>query len=621
MIDRERVRAVIEDVLRPGNFYVRPDLPLFWKAFHDEEISWEIFRGRLLDPAHTRQRKRFLSLSVCQTDGSEPLLSVKLDEQASQIHVVRAILSFAWEGYDAGNNVIESRETTKWVRELVGTVDLSECADPHDLRAELGDLLTAAVKGTSRLPLTSVEAPLPAFTLGQLAYVGPGPQIQQGVHLACRTDWGALLNVPDLSLEMLLRTISPDQAVTAARRLAATFSAPALAREFQSRFRQLFRDVSLTPYTSFVDTTLAVVKVLVDQQAIAAADEIDLWSWLVRQLGRHLTAYDLFTFHHRGANYPDALLLDAVLKRYVRLIESYPDLFVGDGPARLRRRALRQACLVRRHYEGHPVPDAPTSPGENARVLPAPHERVPVEQLLNVLRRKKRLYEGEPLAAVLGVKARQALHAGILDVSHEAEWRELGMANFIDRPFGWGKAVGEPDQTPLLVHEAFSPSIARRRAAELRRLAGELDLPEVNWDDMPIDDKSAGLPIAEVAEPDRPVASLADARRVADDFLALRTFGHRKLFASTSGLDFSGLEERLRFQEWPRALIVRIKQGPDANVLAIFDAVYRKRAELIEDLSQGFVRARGTELPKAGFRVRGENLPEGGRVPTILSPR
>ena len=61
-----------------------------------------------------------------------------------------------------------------------------------------------------------------------------------------------------------------------------------------------------------------------------------LWMWLLRQLGRHLTAYDLVTFHHRGANYPDALLLDDLLRRYLLRIERTPELFVGDAH-RLRR--------------------------------------------------------------------------------------------------------------------------------------------------------------------------------------------------------------------------------------------------------------------------------------------
>ena len=44
------------------------------------------------------------------------------------------------------------------------------------------------------------------------------------------------------------------------------------------------------------------------------------------------------------------------------------------------------------------------------------------------------------------------------------------MGVFIDRPLGYGKETGEPDLTPLLAHEAFSPSIAPRRQQELQNL-------------------------------------------------------------------------------------------------------------------------------------------------------
>ncbi len=222
---------------------------------------------------------------------------------------------------------------------------------------------------------------------------------------------------------------------------------------------------------------MAFVKGLTAQGGIAADDEIDLWSWLLRQLGRHLTAYDLVTFHYRGANYPDALLLDAVLKRYVELIDTHPRSFTqanDSGAAarlRLRRRALRQGCLHRRHYEGLAVPDMPTSPGENARVLPAPFLRVPEEQLLNVLRRRKRLYADDPLPELLSARSREVFAESLRDLAEAVEWRKLGTALFVERPLGWAKEVGEPDLTPLLAHEAFSPSIASRRFSELQALA------------------------------------------------------------------------------------------------------------------------------------------------------
>src|SRR5262249_45958557 len=144
---------------------------------------------------------------------------------------------------------------------------------------------------------------------------------------------------------------------------------------------------------------------LESQGAFRTEDMADCLGFLLRQLGRHLTAYDLVTFHHKGANYPDALMLDALLKSFLRVVERKPELFTRESTdlpresngKRYRRSALRQAWLLRRQYEGHLVPDAPTSPGENSRVLPPPHIRVLDEQILNPSRRTKRLYDGDPL--------------------------------------------------------------------------------------------------------------------------------------------------------------------------------------------------------------------------------
>src|SRR5262245_35462441 len=106
------VHACIDSVLCPGHFFVGPDLCLAWQPPAREEVSWEIFRGRLLDPAHTRERRWFTSWNIFQIEvgapSAEPLLSVKWDESLKEIHVVRAILSYVWEGFDDGGNVIQS---------------------------------------------------------------------------------------------------------------------------------------------------------------------------------------------------------------------------------------------------------------------------------------------------------------------------------------------------------------------------------------------------------------------------------------------------------------------------------------------------------------------------------
>jgi hypothetical protein len=608
----DTVHALVDEVFRPAHFFVGPNLHLVWQPAALEETSWEVFRGRLLDPAHTRQTRCFTSWSVYQIDGDvradEPLLAVKLDNRTAQIHVVRAILSYVWEGFEAESNVIQSRQRAKWLRELVGTISLESFGSPEELREELMMLLDAAVRGTSRLPLNSVEAPLPAYSLGQLTYLAV-PRRNSFVDQPSRT-WQELLDVTPIPLESVLRSITPNEAPRAAKQYVAQLPAATIAREFPRLLRRVFTNVSLSPYTPFVDTTVAFVDALVELGALTCADEVDFWSWILRQLGRHLTAYDLITFHYRGANYPDALLLDAALKRYVHLIEAYPQLFHGASPPhessrRLRRRAMRQACLLRGYYEGQAVPDAPTSPGENARILPPPYVRVPDEQLVNLLRRSKQLYAGEPLAVLLSAGARTVFRESILDLANPREWRELGMAVFIDRPFGWGKAVGEPDLTPLLAHEAFSPSIARRRAVELERLVLELKVESVDWKTLKQHehDEVRGLAAAQLAEPDRPVVSLADARRIADDFVIVRTLRHG-VEELSEALDFTPLHAMTSFPDVrANVLVARLPSADNGTVLAWFDGEVRKRLEMSTDLSQGFVIEAGREMPAAGMRV------------------
>src|SRR5206468_5012804 len=108
---------------------------------------------------------------------------------------------------------------------------------------------------------------------------------------------------------------------------------PSVGLEAVAVWRAMFNDAALSPYTDFVDKSLNFLEALRVQGHLTAAQQIDALGGLLRQLGRHLTAYDLVTFHHRGANYPDALLLDAALKNYLSLIERQRDLLMGDSHA------------------------------------------------------------------------------------------------------------------------------------------------------------------------------------------------------------------------------------------------------------------------------------------------
>ncbi|HMF18723.1 MAG TPA: hypothetical protein VKE98_16060 [Gemmataceae bacterium] len=560
------IANLIADVLQAAHFFTGHGLSLIWEHHAVEEVPWEIYQGRLLPAAHTRQHKTFAAWNIYLKEGTsrsgEPVLAVLLDSAEGKLHVTRAILSYVWEGYDAGNNVILSRETTRWVRELVGSMNLDQFPSEDDMRKALSSMIFQAVVGTSRLPLTSVEAPLPAYSLGQLAFFDPhsaDPSMKSYQDLiigGLGTDlsWSELARL----LEIVLRTIQPEEIADAARMFTEHWKdrgrIPAL-------LRTLFNDVSLSPYTHFVDNALVFVQCLVEQEALTIDNQVDFLSYLLRQLGRHLTAYDLITFHHRGANYPDALLLDAVLKAYLALAESKPDLFVGEEKAaRLRCSALRQGCLLRRFYEGHLVPDAPTSPGENARVLPPPYVRVPEEQLLEPAKRKKRLYDGDPLTGLIGNAARRILQQSMEDLFQSEELRELGRAIFIDRPI---------DESALLSHEAFSRAIAARRLIELDRLAKELRLEfplealQAKLQEVTV----AGLFIQEIRSPNKPIVSLADARRVSEDFVVIRTLPG-SLVPLAARLDIKKIR-----------LLVRLRDRENLDgVLAIFDEKMNKES-------------------------------------------
>ncbi len=648
---RAQIEAIVSEILSPGHFFAsEPDKLLFERILH-EEISWEVFRGRLLDPTQTRAQRSFSAWNVLFKGDADNLVttvvSVKYDEANTKLFVLRALPCHAWEGYHAGDNVYLSRETIKQVRELVGSVDLTREFSRDELRDELAGLVFRAVVGTSRLPLTSVEAPLPAFALGQVGYFfKPGREmaptdvmhgweqlIERGLH--AEQSWFEKARLLELLLRAAPGTRIEDGAVRFAGRWQVLGHA---ADEILSLLRTVFNEVSLSPYTQFVDNALAFVQVLVDQGLLPVGRQVDFLSFLLRQLGRHLTAYDLVTFHHAGANYPDALLLDAILKRYLGLIDGQPELFTthpADSKAdetkkRLRRRALRQGWLLRRHYEGHAVPDAPTSPGENARVMPAPYLRVPEEQLTQPARRTRRLYADDLLPEHLGRDARAVLRQSVRDLHHIAELQELGMAVFIERPLGVFKAVGEPDQTLLLASEAFSKKVAARRLAFLEGDAEiGLEKEEAAGLRQSLEQISiTGLAVDAIAEPHRPVVSLADARRVAADFVFLRTlrrgvseFGGHFDLTPLKTYDADLLDPR---EPW---LLARVAGSRDGMApITVFDGMGRKRLELEMNADQGYVSWAGKEYPAAGLRVLRLWSPSGqeydlGGTGIVLLPR
>jgi hypothetical protein len=614
------VADLAELLLSPAHFFTGPGLSLQWQRATEEEVSWEVFHSRLLDPAHTRERRQFTAWNIYASGpggrSDEPLLSVKLDAGEGRLHIVRALECHVWEGYEAGGNTILSRERRKWVRELVGTIELRRMSDRDELTDELACLLFLAVVGASKLPLSSLEAPLPAFSFGELFYCyRPGTGRDDGP----TTDWQQLparMLHPAATrrerarlLEVFLRATPAAETLSAASTWAGEWSAHSgTPRELAGLLRTVFNEVSLSPWTDFVDKALVFVRGLEQQGFFDPATAFDFLSHLLRQSTRHLTAYDLVTFHHRGANYPDALLLDAVLKEYLRAVEQTPTLFAseaGDDEAvgcakRLRRRALRQAYLLRRRYEGHPVPDLSTSPGENSRVLPPDHPRVPEEQILQPHRRTRRLFADDPLPRHVGPQAAALLHASFADLAHPEELRELGMGLFIDRPFAAGKHPAELDCTSLLSSLAFSHTVAEER---LRSLASEVGVDPIGPD---VEGLRRGLDVAGLrldaigAAARMGSVTLADARRASPDFVFLRTTAGS--VAEFLGLfDLAALAGRfdLRYLLDGRpVLFARSPEGPGVRVL---DERLRPRLELEVAADERFVTRAGQEYPAEGL--------------------
>ncbi len=368
------------------------------------------------------------------------------------------------------------------------------------------------------------------------------------------------------------------------------------AEELLRTFRRLFNEVSLSPWTDFADKVLKLLALLQEIGTLTSAQVLDFEGYLLRQLGRHLTAYDLVTYHYRGANYPDAMLLDIVLNDYLNRLEREPALFAGDT-GRLRRRALRQAWLVRRRYEDHAVPDVPTSPGEHARVYPDGYPRVPEEQILQSGTRRRCLYKDAPLAARLSSAVRMALRESLTDLTHLDERQELAAAVFLDRPFGGAKAPVEPDNTLLLASLAYRAFLAGQR---LRCLSRDLDMAEADVAPIgPLD--LPGLCVDRIGPPSRAgTVSLTDAARAGPDFVFRFTLPG-SVSALKAMLTLAPCEGREHLEGLTgRVLLARSVRG---SGVVVYDESLRPRVEVEPRLEQGYASRRGMEYPRGGFKV------------------
>lgn len=564
------VPRICDEVIDRANFLVSPACELRWSR-KQEEPCWELFFGQALGRSQTRERRRFDSwwVSTANGDPDEPLLALRWDREANRIYVTRAIECRVREGYESEPGVFESRTITRWMRELVGTVDLKTCATCGRLRDELQGLLLQTVVGTSRLPITSLESPLPAFTLGQLMYSFRARGIQQAVDSTDERFENAK------RLEFALR--SGNEVAAFAAVLVQTHSNT---DDWLSLLFTSFNAASLSPYTEFVPRAVALLRHLTGSNFGRRADFI---ARLILLLDRHLCAYDLVKFHHRGANYPDALLVDELWRELLNLVERDPTLFAfraDDSVVVQRRRALRHALLLRLEYAGHPVPDWPTSIGENARVMPAPFAELPEEQIHAPTRRKRKLFDSQ-------LAPNHCIWTTLDDLSDPQEVRELGTALFLNRPLGIGKQPGEPDRTPLLSHVLVSRTIAERRWTNARRRFPQITM---RW---PKD--VDGVPLTDFGPPPKPgVVSLHDAMLSADDWMALRTT-RSSLRDWDAAFEWAALGLQPS-RDWRLVL-------PDGDNLVAFDEQFKPVARIAIDGSEGYRLRGGVEAPVAGLLV------------------
>ncbi|HTM52670.1 MAG TPA: hypothetical protein VL175_01505 [Pirellulales bacterium] len=637
----------MDSALQPGHFFASAG-QLSIEERPQENWRWEVLRGHLLDAAHTRETAVFDAWHVAlDAAGQEstPLILVLLDAPGVKLHVVRRILVHAFEAYEDSPGVILSRPVEKWTAELVSTIRLEHATHDH-VEAELRHALFWAIVGTSRLPITSLESPLPAYSFGQLAYL-PSLRGKEFWHDAAKFLEAALGATAELAeqaraLEVALRDerCEIEHVATVLARGPGREQNAAEQPFWAGLFRELFQTVALSPYTSFADRLVALLARLGEQPAATSA-AADVFGYMLRRLCRHLTSFDLVTFHNYGANYPDALFLDALLAGCLRLVRANPELIESkddDAPLvarvkRLRRRGLRQGAILRIQYEGLPVPDAPTSVGENARVLPGTATRVPDEQITSLAARQRRLFEGPSTREVLGPTGNSCMAQCVRDLDDPRELAELGRGLFLDRPLGSAKEPGEVDRTPLLSYEAVSPSIMAGRLALLRR-AGWLQANEAaRLLELSKLIDLRGITLRDFSPRERPgVVSLSDLGKGTGDFVLERTT-RGSLISWLPRYDWSVLGRiSAQAQSWLEAGrdLILVQHAPmsaplDRPTLRIYDRTGELRVELgflVEH--HGSVRYRerqGLELPErlsilmvAGFDRGMSQLAPGERL-------
>lgn len=614
----DSVAQAVSASLVPCAFFAPPEAPLTFAFEPQVTWRWEILAGRLLDPALTREERTFAAWHVQQQVGGrlEPRVSILLDELQQTLYVVRHIEIRGFEAYESQPNVFESRPVHKWTRELIRSGSLAELAtepSSEHLTAWCAEGVYQALCGTSRLPIASHESQLPAFALGLIGY-WPALAVQREQGRGAATDpaanvlTSAAADVPLASprylaalalqgqlprsqraklLEMALRASTGQQWEEVLAYCARTVAAyEAAAQEFPRLLRVLFNGLGLTPYIPLEKRLIELLE-RVAQDSGHVTPLLDTAAWMLLQLARHLTAFDLRTFHNYGADYPDLLLLDALLGWLTSWLDRQPDCLM-DAAASRRRTAWLLAALLRKEHEGLPITPIPTSPGENQRVLPqvpqAAAEPVDDAEIMDPRLRRNQLFAGSELEAAWSPAVRELLVAAATDLNDAAALRTFGEALFLDRPLGVDRPPEAVDDTPLVSYLAFSRNALTYR---LRRLF------QWGWIDDTVAEqllhaarqlKVPGFPAAQLPGHPRPgVVSLEDAHLAGSDFVFVRTT-RRSLSALLACGKLPLQTVPADVQEWLATgrdvLLIRTGQPNDPQwpFLTAFDAALQPRA-------------------------------------------
>jgi len=579
----DTVARAIEGAFTTSLFVSVPPLTLQHTFEPDRTEIWELYRGQALDHRHTRETHRVAMWAIhdgAEKQFGEPLLALRWDAVRHQLHVTRGVLSRVWEAYTNESGGVTTRPVQRRVRELVATVPVRDDDRTVEIVASLARHIQQAVTGISRLPLTSIESPLPEFQSGHLYYNGPADSLGG-------------FNTADerraRRLEFSLRSGVAEEA------------APISRSEYFSDLSRMLNDTSLSPCTDWLDSMIKSVAEFKSDEPDAIADVVDFFSRQLRLLFRHLNAFDLVQFHQRGANYPDAILINGLLQGILKCAQEHPSVFLnecGDRPEDLQRKLRRRfgisaGWLLFERYRGHPVPDIPISIGENARIYRYSRvPEIPEEQMADPAARRRRLFEEDWRTRF---QIDQVRRQCALDFNDPSTSIELGKALFLDRPFGVFKANGEPDRTPLLSYLAYSGSLAE---SWLAIASTALDAPRVK----PV--AFVGVSWNAVNPRFRPgAASLEDASLVADDFQFLElTSRSRKLLCSS--FDWRQLQAYSDFDPASAGNLL-IRSPDDPEVLLGYGSDARKRIAVRWRPGDGLTIRAGVELPASALCLTG----------------